>query len=164
MPQSSPTLAAQRKSLLEKQPEAKWIQYEPMGRDNVREGAKLAFGEYLDAVYRFEQADVVIVPVLPSPIDIRAAGHFIGELMMKSMLKTSRVGLVANRVREQTLIFQNLEKFLKKLDIPVITRLRDSQNYIRAAEGGFGIFEMSPYQVDKDIEQWRPLIKWIEKV
>ena len=43
-----------------------------------------------------------------------------------------------------------------------MTSLRDTQNYIRAAEGGYGIFELPPYIVDKDIKQWRRLINWIE--
>jgi len=111
----------------------------------------------------FEQADEVLIPVLPSPIDIRAAGHFIGDLMLDKILRKSRIGLVANRVRENTLIYNNLEMFLSKLKIPLVTHLRDTQNYIRAAEGGYGIFEMAPYQVDKDMDTWKPLIKWIEK-
>lgn len=107
-------------------------------------------------------ADVVIIPVLPSPIDIRAAGHFVGELTAENLLKKARIGLVGNRVRENTLIYGNLERFLKRLKIPVVTNLRDTQNYIRAADTGTGIFEMPPYVVEKDIEQWRPLINWIE--
>ncbi|MEM7193555.1 MAG: ParA family protein [Pseudomonadota bacterium] len=110
----------------------------------------------------FDVADEVLLPVLPSPIDIRAVGHFVGELMMGDLLKKARVGIVANRVRENTRIFQNLEAFLKTLKLPVVTHLRDTQNYIKAAEGGFGVFEMAPYQVDKDMDQWRPLIKWVE--
>ncbi len=111
----------------------------------------------------FQIADCVILPVLPSPLDIRVAGHFIGELMLAGLLRTTSVGLVANRVRENTLIYHNLERFLQQMKIPLITHLRDAQNYIRAADAGYGIFEMSPYQVDRDIEQWRPLINWIEK-
>lgn len=111
----------------------------------------------------FEQADEVLIPVLPSPIDIRAAGHFIGELLLDKMLRKSRIGLVANRVRENTLIYNNLETFLNKLKIPLVTHLRDTQNYIKAAEGGYGVFEMAPYLVDKDMDTWRPLIRWIEK-
>ncbi len=111
----------------------------------------------------FEQCDEVIIPVLPSPIDIRAAGHFVGELLLDNMLKKSRTGLVANRVREHTLIYSNLEAFLNKLRIPLITHLRDTQNYIRAAERGYGIFEMPPYLVDRDVDNWRPLIQWVEK-
>ncbi|MDH3465823.1 MAG: chromosome partitioning protein, partial [Gammaproteobacteria bacterium] len=56
-----------------------------------------------------------------------------------------------------------LEKFLKSIKIPVVTHLRDSQNYIRAAEYGIGIFEMAPYLVETDLEQWRPLINWVEQ-
>lgn len=107
-------------------------------------------------------ADVVLIPVLPSPIDIRAVGHFVGELIADDLLQQARVGLVANRVRENTVVFGNLKKFLKKLSIPVVSSLRDTQNYIKAAEGGFGVFEMPPYQVDKDIQQWRSIINWIE--
>ncbi len=111
----------------------------------------------------FNQADEILIPVLPSPIDIRAAGHFVGELLLEGMLKKSRVGLVANRVRENTLIYSNLERFLRTLKVPLVAHLRDTQNYIRAADGGHGIFEMAPYLVDRDIETWRSLIKWVEK-
>ncbi len=111
----------------------------------------------------FSKADVVLIPILPSPIDIRAAARHIGELVLDNQLNQVRIGLVANRVKENTIIFRKLEDFMKKLNIPIVSHLRDSQNYIRAAEGGYGVFEMSPYQVDKDIELWRPIIKWIEK-
>ncbi|MFC1665091.1 AAA family ATPase [Pseudomonadota bacterium] len=108
-------------------------------------------------------ANVVIVPVLPSPIDIRAAAHFIGELLLDGRIRQGKqIALVANRVKENTIIYGNLEKFLKSLKIPFVTHLRDSQNYIRAAERGIGIFELAPYLVDHDLDQWRPLIKWID--
>ena len=57
---SSPTLAAQIRELLGRFPSAKWHQWDPASRDNARVGAKLAFGEFVDAQYRFEQADVVL--------------------------------------------------------------------------------------------------------
>ena len=57
---TSPTLADQLRTLLKELPEAKWHQYEPVGRDNVRAGAKLAFGEYVDSIYHFDRADVVL--------------------------------------------------------------------------------------------------------
>lgn len=111
----------------------------------------------------FEFTDYVLIPVLPSPIDIRAGGHFIGELMLGGFLKQAKVGLVANRVRENNLVFHNLEVFLKSLKIPLITSLRDTQNYIRAADDVRGIFEMPRHQVSEDVEQWRPIINWLEK-
>jgi MoCo/4Fe-4S cofactor protein with predicted Tat translocation signal len=57
---TSPTLAAQIQGLLTQFPEAKWHQYEPCGRDNEREGARLAFGKPVNAVYRFDKADVIV--------------------------------------------------------------------------------------------------------
>src|SRR5437868_880444 len=53
-------LADQVQSLLKVMPEAKWHQFEPVGRDTVRAGAKAAFGEYVDTIYHFDKADVVL--------------------------------------------------------------------------------------------------------
>jgi chromosome partitioning protein len=64
-------------------------------------------------------------------------------------------------VREHTLIYHSLERFLTSLQIPFLTALRDSQNYIRAAEQGVGIFELPPSQVEHDLEQWQPLVAWL---
>jgi MoCo/4Fe-4S cofactor protein with predicted Tat translocation signal len=57
---TSPTLGDQIKTFLKGYPSAKWVQYESITRDNAREGAQLAFGEYLNTVYRVDQADVVV--------------------------------------------------------------------------------------------------------
>jgi chromosome partitioning protein len=109
------------------------------------------------------RADIILVPVLPSTIDMRAAAHFIGELLMTGHIQEKKIAVVANRVRENTLIYQELNKFLRHLKIPFLTSLRDSQNYIHAAEEGLGIFDMPWYQVSHDIEQWQPLIRWINR-
>ncbi len=57
---NSPTLAAQIQQILTQLPAAKWIQWEPTTRDNVRAGTRLAFGEYVEPVYDFTKADVVL--------------------------------------------------------------------------------------------------------
>lgn len=57
---SSPTLAAQIKGLLARYPQAQWIQYDPVLRDNAREGGRMAFGQYVETTYRFGQAEVVL--------------------------------------------------------------------------------------------------------
>src|SRR5207248_464 len=57
---TSPTLADQLHSLLAQFPAAKWHQYEPVGRDAAREGARMAFGQYVNTVYRFDRADVIL--------------------------------------------------------------------------------------------------------
>ena len=109
------------------------------------------------------RAQTIVVPVLPSPIDIRAAAHFIGDLLLvgKVSRKQTKLAVIANRVRENTVVYHNLDAFLKSLKIPFITHLRDTQNYIRAAERGLGIFELAPSLVWQDLEQWEPLTKWL---
>jgi len=57
---SSPTLAAQIRDVLARYPSAKWHQWDPASRDNARVGARIAFGEYVEAQYRFDQADVIL--------------------------------------------------------------------------------------------------------
>jgi len=109
------------------------------------------------------RAQSVIVPVLPSPIDIRAASHFIRDLLLVGRVSRSqtKICVVANRVRENTLIYHQLARFLRRLQIPFVASLRDTQNYIRAAERGLGIFELAPSLVAPDLEQWKPLGRWL---
>jgi MoCo/4Fe-4S cofactor protein with predicted Tat translocation signal len=57
---SSPTLASQIRDVLSRFASAKWHQWDPASRDNARAGSKLAFGEFVDAQYRFENADVIL--------------------------------------------------------------------------------------------------------
>ncbi len=57
---TSPSLAAQLAQLLRQFPKAQWHQYDPVGRDNARAGARLAFGEIVETQYRFDRADVVV--------------------------------------------------------------------------------------------------------
>jgi chromosome partitioning protein len=109
-------------------------------------------------------ANKVIVPVLPSDIDIHAASRCIADLLLVAKIKRAenRIGVVANRVRKNTLMFQSLMRFLEKLDIPVIATVRDSQNYVRAAEQGVGIHEMKSYLAKEDVAQWETLLAWLE--
>ena len=110
-----------------------------------------------------KRVETIIIPVLPSPIDIRAGANFIKELLTSGRVsrKETKVCVVANRVRENTLSYHALYAFLKSLKIPFITTLRDTQNYIHAEDKGVGIFEMAPSKVWQDLEQWDPLIKWL---
>jgi chromosome partitioning protein len=109
-------------------------------------------------------AETIVVPVLPSPIDISAASKFVSELLDvgKVERREVKVAVVANRVRENLLIYEELEKFLDTLKVPVIARLRDTQNYIRAYARGLGIHELPEYLSWPDQEQWEPLVEWLE--
>src|SRR5208337_2657984 len=68
------------------------------------------------------RAETIIVPVLPSSIDIKACGHFMAELLEigKVSRKQARLGLIANRVREYTLVYEELDQFLSKLKLPYL--------------------------------------------
>jgi chromosome partitioning protein len=110
------------------------------------------------------RAETIIIPVLPSPIDMRACAHFIAELLTVGKVSRgqTKLAVVANRVRENTLVYSALDAFLRRLNIPFIASLRDSQNYIRAAERGLGIFELAPALAADDLEQWKPLLRWLK--
>jgi len=116
-----------------------------------------------DLGHLMRRADTFIVPVLPSPIDMRAAADFISEMRHNKRIqsKQARFGVVANRTRAYTNVFHELDDFLRHLRVSVLTQLRDNMNYIRAAERGLGIFELAPYRTAIDREQWHPVIKWL---
>jgi chromosome partitioning protein len=110
------------------------------------------------------KAQTILIPVLPSPIDMRAASDFIAEIKKLAPVqrKRAKLALVANRSRDYTNIYWELDDFLSKQRIPFLTMLRDSQNYIKAAERGLGIFEMAPAATELDREMWEPIIKWVK--
>ena len=108
-------------------------------------------------------ADKVIVPVLPSDIDINACSNCVRDLLLVAKIKRdeNRLGVIANRIRRNTLTYQALIRFLQTLGVPIVATIRDSQNYVRAAELGLGVHEMKSYVAQEDVEQWRPLTEWL---
>ena len=116
--------------------------------------------ELIDLV---KHAETIVIPVLPSTIDIQASDRFIKELknVAKIQRKDAKIGVVANRVREYTLIFEELDEYLTTARVPYIAALREAQNYVRAYTRGLGIFELPEYLAWPDWEQWEPLTKWL---
>jgi chromosome partitioning protein len=108
-------------------------------------------------------ADAIIVPVMPSDIDIHAFSRCIADLLLIAKVRRdeNRIAVVANRVKRNTVIFQSLMRFLETLRIPVVATLRDSQNYVRAAELGVGLHEMKRHQVEQDLADLEPLLAWL---
>ncbi len=111
----------------------------------------------------FLENDCLIIPVLPSPIDIHAAAHFIKDILLigKARKKQIRMAVIANRVRKNTLMYHALERFLFTLKIPFVTSLRDTQFYSKAIEQGCGVQELKHPQVKQDQQQWAPLFRWL---
>ena len=112
-----------------------------------------------------KDADKILVPVLPSDIDIHACSRCIRDLLLVAKIRRedNRIGVIANRIRRNTLTYQTLIRFLQTLGIPIVATIRDSQNYVRAAELGIGVHEMKSYVAAEDVEQWQPLVEWLEQ-
>ena len=110
-----------------------------------------------------KHAETIVVPVLASPIDMQASDRFIQELKAvgKVERKGAKIAVVANRVREYTLIFEELDEHLTAAKVPYVAALREAQNYIMAYTRGLGIFELPEYLAWPDWEQWEPLTKWL---
>ncbi len=114
-------------------------------------------------------SETMIMPLMPSIMDISAAERFIEELYsLRELIKRKiKVATVANRVREDTLSATKLDDYLNSMKLPggkklpFITMLRNSQNYVRAAELGLGIYEFTPSKTAHDREQLQPLMSWL---
>lgn len=118
-------------------------------------------GNELNNILRRSQT--VLVPVLPSPVDMRAAWRFLDHLLGLKPVKSGdvRVGLIANRVKPFTIVFRELTGFLDDFRVPVVGQLRDSMNYVRAFERGLSVSDLPPYLAWQDWEQWEELMAWI---
>lgn len=134
----------------------------PRNADIVVEDAPArSHGKELTDLVR--HAETVIVPILPSNIDMQASTKFLDELSKvgKVQRRQARVAVVANRVRDNTLIWDELDEYLYGLRIPYVAAFREAQNYIRAYTRGLGIHELPEYLAWPDQAEWEPLIEWL---
>ena len=109
-------------------------------------------------------ATTVLVPVLPSLMDIDAATRCIADLLLVAKINRNerKLAVVANRTRKNTKSFARLMRFLDSLGIPIVAVLRDSQNFVHAAESGMGLHEMQPSRVRQDAEQIERIARWLD--
>ncbi len=138
------------------------LRHAPRGADIVVIDAPArSHGKELTDLVR--HAETIVIPVLPSTIDMQATTTFIDELkhVGKIARKQAKIATVANRVRENTLIYNDLDEFLTKTRVPYIAALRDAQNYVRAYTRGLGIFELPEYLAWPDWDEWEPLLSWL---
>ena len=115
-------------------------------------------GKRLDAVLRI--ASHVLVPLQPSLFDIQATHAFVQQLRQHKRAAEIAIGLVGMRVREHTKAHEQLQTYLATLALPVVTGLRDTQNYVQLAAHGLTLFDVAPGRVERDLEQWAPLAAW----
>jgi MoCo/4Fe-4S cofactor protein with predicted Tat translocation signal len=95
---NSPSLAAQIQTILTLYPKAKWHQWEPAVSDGAREGAKLAFGSYVNTVYRPENAEVILS--LDSDFLASGPGHvrYMREFYRRRKLPTWKINPLADQL------------------------------------------------------------------
>ena len=113
-----------------------------------------------ELVKQVQGVDTIIIPVVPSLLDIHATADFIRDLLLIGHTRSQkiRIGIIANRIKANTQALNRLQRFLKHLDIPVLAYLRDTQRYLHAAENGTGVHEISP----RDARTWDSILNWLE--
>ena len=120
-------------------------------------------GKALEKALR--QVSKVIVPVQPSLFDILATRDFLEILLQEKAVRKEKtfVAVVGMRVDSRTRSAGELERFLSSWDLPVLGHVRDSQLYVQLAASGMTLFDLPESRVSRDVEQWRPILEWIER-
>lgn len=110
------------------------------------------------------RTDCIVIPVAPSAIDIHATANFIRDLLLagRIRMRNIRLAVIANKVRNSMPTYEPLERFLKSLSLPLLTRLSDSDVYLKSAESGLGIFEMEAALSESERAQFQPIVEWVE--
>jgi chromosome partitioning protein len=108
-------------------------------------------------------ADKVVVPLQPSIFDIYATRTFLDELARHGKASHMQVGIVGMRVDPRTIAADHLQEFTKSLGLPVLGYLRPTQNYIHLAARGLTLFDVAPSRVERDLEQWEGICRWLDK-
>ncbi|MEK6748764.1 MAG: ParA family protein [Pseudomonadota bacterium] len=109
-------------------------------------------------------ASNIIVPIVPSPIDIRSSAFFIRDLLthIKAYPTRARIGIVASRVQTSGRAFYALQRIFSNLSLPFIASLSEHENYIAAAEHGVSMLELDGDSARREREEWRPLLNWLD--
>jgi chromosome partitioning protein len=107
-------------------------------------------------------ADKVLVPLQPSIFDIYATRAFLDELAQHRKAGRMQVGIVGSRVDARTIAADKLQEFVDSLGLPVLGFLRPTQNYVHLAARGLTLYDVAPSKVERDLEQWEPLCRWLD--
>jgi len=118
-------------------------------------------GKRLDAVLRI--ATRMLIPLQPSLFDIQATHAFLAQLRAHPRAAGIELALVGMRVREHTRANEQLHHYLSTLPLPVVAWLRDTQNYVQLAARGLTLWDVATSRVERDLEQWAPLVAWVQR-
>lgn len=105
----------------------------------------------------------VLVPIQPSLFDMAATRDFLAVLMEEKKARKHRnfIGIVGMRIDPRTRAAATLEVFLRQFGLPVAAHIRDTQLYANAAFVGKSLFDLPPYQSERDLGEWQRLAKWL---
>jgi chromosome partitioning protein len=107
-------------------------------------------------------ADKVVVPLQASIFDIYATRAFLDELAQLRKAGRMQVGIVGMRVDARTIAADKLQEFVEGLGLPVLGLLRPTQNYVYLAARGLTLWDVAPGKVERDLEQWQGIARWLE--
>jgi chromosome partitioning protein len=110
-----------------------------------------------------KMADKVVVPLQPSMFDILATREFLLRLAGEKAIRKGDigVGIVGMRVDSRTRSAEQLHRFVESLNLPMLGCLRDTQNYVQLAAHGLSMWDIAPSRVQRDLEQWQPILGWL---
>ena len=122
-----------------------------------------AMGEDLTAF--LDRADAIVVPVLPSMIDLEATVPFLNSLVAHPRVKKGKlpVAIVGNRLKPWTSASQQAVAQLKAWPYPLVAELRDTQAYVLLVALGKSVFDYRSEQVRSHQDDWAPLLRWLKK-
>ena len=116
-------------------------------------------GKRFDEVMKI--ADKVLIPLQPSIFDIHATHAFVQQLKAHKRAARIDARVLGMRMKDHTISADQLRHFVATLDVPVLGYLRDTQNYVHLAAHGLTLWDAAPSRVARDIEQWHPVIEWL---
>ena len=141
-----------------------WLKLIP--EDTQRVVIDAAAGANADALQAFlDQANAVLVPVLPSALDIEATVPFLNTLAKHPRIRKGQlpVALIANKLKPWTNASQQALDVLNSWSIPVVGQLRDTQAYVMLTGLGKSLFDYNSQQIRDHQEDWQPVLKWLNK-
>lgn len=113
---------------------------------------------------RFEEvlriADKVVVPLQASMFDILATQAFLQKLA--DHRPKVQTGVLGMRINQRTRAAEQLAHYVGGLGLPVLGVVRDTQNYVQLAAHGTTLWDVARSRVERDLEQWDSILRWIE--